>query len=149
MAHRIVGAHIGGGTCAPRLPHMKAEEWFKLKENPSPGLCRVWGCRKKRAKERMLCWQHNKQLVRARNPAKAAYSILRDNAKRRGKEFTLTLEQFTEWATTTGYLNRRGRQAHHFHIDRIDPSKGYTIDNIQPLTCSANTIKGNNERHPF
>ena len=128
---------------------MKAEEWFKLKENGNPCLCWVFGCAKKRDRTHRLCTTHAKQLTRASNPVKDAYDNLKANARRRRKVFTLTLEQFAEWATTTGYMDKKGRQRHRYHIDRIDPSKGYTIDNIQPLTCSENTIKGNAERCPF
>lgn len=90
-----------------------------------------------------------KQRWRANNPIKAAFVQLRDNAKRRRKEFTLTLEEFTSFCMATTYLDGKGRERQCLTIDRIDPSKGYTFDNIQPLTCSENTIKGNKERCPF
>jgi hypothetical protein len=34
-----------------------------------------------------------------------------------------------------------------FHIDRIDSTLGYTPDNVQVLTCSENSIKGNREKY--
>lgn len=75
------------------------------------------------------------------NPARYAYRHLKANAKRRGKPFDLTLEQFTEFAQRTEYLTRRGRTASSYHIDRINPEKGYTADNIQVLTNRENVLK--------
>ena len=83
---------------------------------------------------------------RANNPVKAAFSHLRQNAKARRKEFLLTFEQFTEFCERTNYIKRRGRKARRAHIDRIDHRLGYAIDNIQILSCSKNSIKGNAEK---
>lgn len=66
---------------------------------------------------------------------------LRDNAKRRGKIFELTFEQFETFAIKTQYYKKKGIYSDNYHIDRIDESKGYTIDNIQVLTNSANIKK--------
>jgi hypothetical protein len=89
------------------------------------------------------------QKWRAQNPLTAAFKTLRNNAKRRGKVFELTLEQFTSFCMETTYLDGKGRERQCLHIDRIDPAKGYTFDNIRTLTCSENTAKGNTERCPF
>jgi hypothetical protein len=122
---------------------------FEYVKNAAPGRCPVRWCRNPSRKDRRLCHKHHAQKYRANNPIKAAYKILRDNAKRRRKVFTLTLEEFTSFCMATTYLDEKGCERHCLTIDRIDPSKGYTFDNIQPLTCSENTIKGNKERCPF
>ena len=66
---------------------------------------------------------------------------LKNNAKRRGKEFLLTLEQFTDFATCYQINYGKKRTKDTWTIDRIDPDRGYSIDNIQPLTLSANSEK--------
>jgi len=78
---------------------------------------------------------------RKKYPLKAAYQTLKYNAKRRGKEFDLTFEQFKEFAIKTKYEKKRGVYADSYHIDRIDETKGYTIDNIQVLTNVQNLRK--------
>lgn len=70
-----------------------------------------------------------------------AYSTLKQNAKRRSKHFELTFEQFKAFAIATDYYKRKGRKATCYHIDRIDETRGYTIDNIQVLTNRENAKK--------
>lgn len=72
---------------------------------------------------------------------KAAFQTLRHNATRRGKVFNLTFKQFEKFCHETLYLAGKGRKNKSFTIDRIDNSKGYTINNIQMLTKSANCRK--------
>ena len=122
---------------------------FEYRKNAAPGRCPVRWCRKPSRSDRPLCHKHHAQKYRASNPLKAAFKQLRDNAKRRKKEFTLTLEEFTSFCMATTYLDGKGRERQCLHIDRIDPAKGYTFDNIRTLTCSENTAKGNEERCPF
>lgn len=78
---------------------------------------------------------------RKNNPEKYCYQTLRNNAKRRGKEFDLTFDQFLNFATKTDYILGKGRTRESFHIDRIDETKGYTLNNIQVLTNSENVKK--------
>ncbi len=98
------------------------------------------GCRKQ-AKQGRFCWSCLKSRYAEANPIKYAYQTLRLNAKRRGKVFELTLEQFTEFAIETDYINKRGRSRSSYHIDRIDETRGYSADNIQPLTNEENIKK--------
>ena len=56
--------------------------------------CNMPGCTKKAAPGKRKCWAHVKAKYRADNPVKAAYQNLRTSARRRGKEFTLTFEEF-------------------------------------------------------
>ena len=76
-----------------------------------------------------------------RNPLRHAYNCLKNNAKRRGKYFNLTYEQFKDFAIKTKYVDHRGRTADSYHIDRIDENEGYTIDNIQVLSNKDNVRK--------
>lgn len=59
------------------------------------------------------------------------------------KEFKLTFEEFKKFAIETNYIQGKGKNKTSYHIDRIDETKGYTIDNIQVLTNSENVKKYN------
>ncbi len=72
---------------------------------------------------------------------RASYHNHKSNAKRRNIPCDLTFEQFSEFCIKTDYLNGCGRGADSYHIDRIDESKGYTIDNIQKIKNSENIKK--------
>lgn len=78
---------------------------------------------------------------RANNPIRATYYNLKNNAKRRNKDFQLTFEEFGEFATKYQINYGKKRTKDTWSIDRVDPSKGYSIDNIQPLTLSENSEK--------
>lgn len=80
---------------------------------------------------------------REKFPLRYAYNNFKQNAKRRKKEFSLTFEQFEQFALTVELVGKRGKTKDSYHIDRIDETKGYSIDNIQLLTCSENVIKSN------
>lgn len=104
--------------------------------------CKEPGCKKAtRRKTATLCHKHEKQRWRKANPEKATYCALRDNAKRRGKVFTITFEQFLEFGSQTGYMDHKGRAAQDMSIDRINSKLGYEPGNLQPLTVSENIIK--------
>lgn len=70
-----------------------------------------------------------------------SYRTLKANAKRRGKDFTLTLDQFREFCFETELMTNRGRKSLSFTVDRIENNKGYHIDNIQVLTLKDNLRK--------
>ncbi len=106
----------------------------------APPRCTAAGCRKP-AGNGSLCHAHAKRAYAARNPMRYAYNNLRGNARRRGKVFELTFEQFADFAVKTDYINKRGTGSDSYTIDRIDPTKGYTADNIQVLTNAQNVRK--------
>lgn len=104
-------------------------------------LCITRGGKHEKVKARQYCHTCLKRQYRERNPMQAAYSNLKHNAKRRGKEFTLTIEEFILFCTETEYMKNKGRNVHSYTIDRIDDIKGYTRDNIQVLTNHDNNVK--------
>lgn len=75
------------------------------------------------------------------DPIGQAYRRLKSHAKQRGKEFTITKEEFSQFCVKSEYLQRKGIQKECYHIDRIDEMKGYSLDNIQVLTNSENIKK--------
>lgn len=72
---------------------------------------------------------------------RAAYQALKDNAKRRGKDFNLSFDEFKLFCRRTHYLTKKGKTKESYSIDRIKNHLGYTPGNIQVLTLSRNTIK--------
>jgi len=83
---------------------------------------------------------------RQRNPIRYAYHTHKDNAKRRGIEFSLTFEQFKAFAVEYNLIVNKGKTKQSLTIDRIDCNRGYMIDNIQAMSLSDNSTKGNYEK---
>lgn len=103
--------------------------------------CSTEGCRKEARENRKECRSCEHIRLRDKDPVKLSFQNLRKNARRRGKEFTLTLEQFREFCIKHPYIQGKGRTKDSYHIDRIDETKGYSIDNIQILTNAENFKK--------
>ena len=79
---------------------------------------------------------------RAKYPIRAMFTALRNNAKRRGKEFSLKFEEWKNFVLENNLLECRGKESHSLTVDRIDPTLGYRIDNIRPLTLVENSARG-------
>lgn len=99
------------------------------------------GCKNEARTGRNQCRPCEHIRLKEKDPVKFAFQSLRRSARRRNKEFTISLEQFTEFCVKTDYIRKKGRKGESYHIDRIDETKGYTIDNIQVLTNSENVKK--------
>lgn len=104
------------------------------------------------------CWRkrHPEQYAkiqftwRTRNPKKAHYCSLRQNAKRKGVPFDLELNDinYPECCPILGIplvrnTGDKSAKENSPSVDRIDPSKGYTKDNIQIISAKANVMKNN------
>ena len=117
--------------------------------------CSTPDCTNETAKDRRICGKCRSRKYRAKYPLKAWYDTLKMNAKRRGKSFTLTLEQFSEFCKRTGYDEHKGKTANSLSVDRIKDHLGYSIDNIRAITLRENTLKqfdpsvAPNENCPF
>jgi hypothetical protein len=72
---------------------------------------------------------------------KYAFINLRNNAKRRGVLFTITLDQFREWCSKVQYIGFSGRSSESFTVDRRHNDIGYHLDNIQVLEKGKNVQK--------
>lgn len=99
------------------------------------------GCGKKKKCAGNYCYSCRHEREKKSDPVKYAFDTLRRNAKRRNKDFYLTLDQFREFCFKTSYMSKKGIRAESYHIDRIDSSKGYSIDNIQIITNRENVRK--------
>ena len=82
---------------------------------------------------------------RSKNPLRYVWQNLKHNAKRRGKVFTLTFEQWVGFLSTNNYMEERGRTAEGLTIDRRVNSQGYDLSNIQVLPNVDNASKGVND----
>lgn len=122
---------------------------FPLRANPLPHQCVVARCRKPRQKWQRYCHRHQKALWRQTHPIISAWRGIIDRARRKGREFSLTTADFIDFLEETAYMDSKGRWRHCTHMDRKDNTRGYVRGNIQALTCTQNTIKGNKERCPF
>lgn len=78
---------------------------------------------------------------RIRNPLKYAFQTLKDNAKRRGKEFGLTFTEFCMFCQANNYMELKGTTRLSLTIDRIDPERGYFFDNIRAISLSLNVSR--------
>ena len=78
---------------------------------------------------------------RKANPMKYAYQTLKDNAKRRHKEFTLSFEFFEKWCYKYKYLDKKGISRDGYGIDRIKEEYGYHEWNIQIMKNPDNVTK--------
>jgi len=78
---------------------------------------------------------------------KGKFTHYKSGAKQRGLEFSLTKEQFeTYWQKSCFYC---GDKIKTIGLDRIDNSKGYTIDNVVPCCKICNRMKMNLNKDEF
>ena len=103
-------------------------------------MCKEAGCRKKPDRGN-YCFRCLTRRARAKDPVKAAYWILKANAKRRGKVFTLTLDEWREFCVETEYIAGKGRTSKSASVDRKIEALGYTRENIQKLPLGENVKK--------
>lgn len=102
--------------------------------------CITTKCRKI-AKNGNYCYSCVIRKWKLKNPEKYCYYVLRNNARARGKIFTITFEEFLEVAIKFNYFKGKGRSATSLHIDRKREDVGYVKGNIQVLTNTANFKK--------
>lgn len=114
---------------------------FEVVKNKKQGLCCAYRCSNAKGEKDRFCPKHRKRYDKHNNPVSYHFNILRSNAKRRGKDFSLTLDEFKEFCTKTDYLDLKGKNKKSASIDRVDSSRGYHADNIQVLSLSANSSK--------
>lgn len=122
---------------------------FEYTKNIIKGKCIVKHCRNVSCKKKgNLCHKHYQQKWRQNNPKQSAYRALKDHALHRRLEFDISFDYFCGLADGFDYFDRmceqRGDVA---SIDRVDASLGYVRGNLQVISISENTIKGNKERY--
>lgn len=73
--------------------------------------------------------------------------MLKWSAHLRGIAWELSFEDFCSFNDVTGYVERKGLNGDSLTIDRIREDGPYCLDNIQPLSRSFNSTKGNHFYH--
>lgn len=124
------------------------EGFFELKAKPGHGLCMVKGCRNHYGKVKFsLCHKHYQYRWRMLNPKRSSFAALRDRAKDRGIEFTISYDY---WLGLTDAYRYFPHDAVSFKeclsIDRVDASKGYVPGNLAIITVSENSKKSHKEK---
>lgn len=109
------------------------------KKRRTMGQCSSYGCQNEASGT--FCGSCRSRLSRLADPERYAYQNLKHRAKERGKEFTLTLEEFKEFCVKSEYMKGKGKTIGSYNIDRIDNTKGYTRDNIKCLDKQMNIKK--------
>lgn len=93
------------------------------------------------AKQGKYCYTCANKRWQKANPEKHIFNTLKNNAKRRGKVFELTFDDFMEFCVDTDYLAQKGIFKHSLHIYRKIEWLGYTKNNIQALENTKNIKK--------
>lgn len=104
-------------------------------------MCKTKHCRKRNAKGKNYCHSCVIRRFAAKNPEKYCYFILKNNARARKKEFTITFAEFVKVAVRYSYFKGKGRTATSLHIDRKREELGYVPGNIQVLQNGDNVRK--------
>lgn len=125
-----------------------AEGLFDLKLNTGAGLCMVKCCRKPHAPQKMgLCYQHYMARWRMRSPKRSAFATLRDHAKARGLEFSISFDYYTGLCDAHRYFDAAAvPKGETLTIERMDITKGYVMGNLTVISHSENVIRGNRDR---
>jgi hypothetical protein len=94
-------------------------------------------------------WKAYVRLNRRRNPIKAKLSGIRNQCQQRGLAFNLDASDFPTnpicpiFGTQLSYDPDERDHLKKASIDRVNPSKGYTKDNVEIISLRANTLKNN------
>ena len=94
------------------------------------------------APKRRVCYTCKTKRDRQTNPIIIIYHNHKKNAKRRKKVFDIPLSYYKFLVISSGYIDKRGREAHSLTIDRIDNELGYIMGNMQVTLKSVNCSKG-------
>lgn len=120
------------------------------KQKKAKGICVTPFCTKsaakykykKKTKRLLFCHCCRIERYQVKYPEKYTWMTLRNNAKRRGKDFSLTFDQFQVFLKNNpDYMRDKGTKVCSLQIDRIDNEKGYHFDNIQTITLRKNRYK--------
>lgn len=104
--------------------------------------CCAYACRNEPIEKKDgLCHKHYARKRREEDPIGVRFNQFKGNARKRGKAFSITIEEFRGFCEETGYLTK-GRRGQNATIDRRDNDFGYHLWNIQILTNRQNASKG-------
>ncbi len=107
----------------------------------APKKCDTKYCRNLAYLNGTFCSKCQRRNWAKNHPIEYTLATLRGNAKRRGKEFSLTIEEFTKWCNENDYIRLKGQSSTSMTIDRNDPNEGYHIWNLKIMTNAENVRK--------
>lgn len=125
----------------------------KKRSLPTRDACWTYRCRgfaihtfnsKGQMRRTLYCAKCKKRVWRVNTPLLDLYFNLKHRAKQRKVDFNLRYGDFLLFCIEHNYHVDRGRSGDAIQIDRIDPTRGYSIDNIQPLSAFDNNSKHDN-----
>lgn len=108
--------------------------------------CKTKNCRNVKSSGN-YCHCCIKKRYKERNPERYAYSVMKNNARRRGKQFSISFEYFKQFCHKHEYIARKGILKTGLHIDRINENSGYIEGNLQVLTNTENVKKYMSYQH--
>lgn len=103
-------------------------------------MCKTEKCRKP-MKAGNYCYSCVIRRFAERHPEKYCYFVLKNNARARKKEFTITFEYFLKIEIRYEYFKGKGRSATSLHMDRKREELGYVPGNIQVMQNGDNVRK--------
>lgn len=104
--------------------------------------CLTRWCRGKRDSGAKHCSKCRKRKQKRDNPFQYYYNISKQNAKRRGHYWSLTLSQYKDlWLADPAKWISKINGDRLWSIDRIDVTKGYQFDNVQIIEVWRNVTK--------
>lgn len=117
---------------APRT-HSKGAEGKR-----SRGLCCVRFCNRTAVPGRSECSTCKDRKWRSKHPEHHLWNNLKKSARRRGIQFTITLEEFKRFCAENDLVARVGRNPEDLTVDRRKAELGYSYDNLRALTNAEN-----------
>jgi hypothetical protein len=103
--------------------------------------CKTKACKNKCTYK--YCSTCSSRKTRAKDPIRYVWLNLKNRAKQRPKEFTITLPEFRKWCIENDFFPGHGDS-----VDRINNQEGYHIWNIQKMPLIENIKKyHNHDKH--
>lgn len=101
-------------------------------------------CRREKKRGPKCCRCYWREL-KEKDPIRYTFYYVKNNAKRRLKEWGISIEEFRKFCVESGYMESKGKQRWSMSIDRINNERGYYLDNIRILSLGLNSAKGTKE----
>jgi len=95
---------------------------------------------------RRKCYKCKQRQYAERHPRRVLYWSLNSSARNRGIEFDLTFEEFSLFCDATEYDRFVGCNGDSLTVDRIDPTRGYFLDNIRAIPHAQNSRENNHQK---
>lgn len=111
------------------------------KRKTKKGLCGVRYCSRRKLKGQATCSRCKHARRKLNDPLGYTYDILKQNARKRRKEFTITKEYFRKICEESGYLEAKGQKSNSLSLDRINPIFGYIPGNIRVINLGLNSSR--------